>query len=100
MWFPHQFKSKIQEVDFLAFGTDTANPSLASAFQIGVARFLEGQIVYEGSLLVNPEEWFDPYNINIHRIRDDYVVNAPNFISLSSLLNNLPRRRTYAIYTH
>ena len=72
MWFAHQFKSKNQEVDFLAFDTDT----------------------------VNSEEWFDPYNIDIHGIRDDYVVSAPNFISLSSSLNDLPRERAHAIYIH
>lgn len=95
-----QFKSVNQDVDFLALDVETANPSLASICQIGVAGFLGEQIVYEDCLLVNPEDWFDPYNIDIHGIQEKDVINAPKFTHLSSSLNDLLMGKTCVIHTH
>ena len=95
-----QFKSIDSEVDFLALDVETANPSLASICQIGVAGFLGGRVVCEGSLLVNPEDWFDPYNVDIHGIQEEHVVDAPSFGLLSSSLNDLLEGKTCVIHTH
>ena len=103
MWFKgkeRQFKPVNQDLDFLALDVETANPSLASICQIGVAGFSNGQVVSEDSLLVNPEDWFDPYNIDIHGISEDHVTDAPNFGHLSSSLNDLLKDKTCVIHTH
>jgi len=96
----NHFKSVTGTVDFLALDVETANPSLASICQIGVAGFLGKQIVYEDSLLVNPEDWFDPFNVHIHGIQEQDVADAPNFRCLSPSLNDLLQGRMCVIHTH
>jgi DNA polymerase III subunit epsilon len=41
---------------FVAIDFETANASLASICQIGVAVFIDGQIVDEWETLINPED--------------------------------------------
>lgn len=95
-----QFKPIDQDIDFLALDVETANPSLASICQIGVAGFKDGKVAYEDSLLVNPEDWFDPYNIHIHGISEEHVNGSPDFGKLVSSLNDLLNDKTCVIHTH
>jgi DNA polymerase-3 subunit epsilon len=42
-------------MDFVAIDVETANPDMASIYQVGIAGFRDGHIVSEWKSLVNPE---------------------------------------------
>lgn len=73
-------------MEFVALDVETANADMASICQIGVANFADGQLVEEWSSLVDPEDDFDPINVEIHGIDEDTVAGAPTF---PKLVNNL-----------
>jgi len=74
-------------MNFISLDVETANPNLASICQIGLAVFRNGQVVNEFSSLVDPEDYFDPMNVHIHRIGEDTVRGAPTFAQISQQLN-------------
>ena len=50
--------------------------------KLGIAEFENGQVIKRWSTLVNPEAFFDPFNISIHGIDERKVKNAPTFDKL------------------
>lgn len=64
-------------MDFVAIDVETANPDMASVYQVGIAGFRDGHIVSEWKSLVNPEDWFSPANVHVHGITEDMVADAP-----------------------
>jgi len=66
-------------MEFVAIDVETANADMASICQIGLAKFKDGKLVDEWSSLVNPEDYFDFINIDIHGITENDVVGAPKF---------------------
>jgi len=66
-------------MEFVAIDVETANPDMASICQIGVARFRDGAVVGEWSTLVDPEDYFDPINTDVHGITKNGVAEAPTF---------------------
>jgi len=77
-------------MEFVAIDVETANADMASICQIGIARFKDNAVVAEWSALVNPEDYFDLINIDIHGISEDDVVEAPIF---PEIWNDLNRNR-------
>ena len=72
-------KVSTEEQGFVAIDVETANPDLASICQIGIVRFLDGEIRESWQTLVNPEDYFDAFNTSIHGIEERDVVHAPRF---------------------
>ncbi len=72
----------IQMVDFYAIDFETANHNLTSACSLGIVGIRNGQIVYESSFLIQPEEPFEENTIEIHHITPSMVQDAPNFKTL------------------
>jgi DNA polymerase III subunit epsilon len=66
-------------MNFLAIDVETANADYSSICQIGVAEFENGQVIQKWSTLVNPEAYFDPFNVSIHGIDKQQVKDAPTF---------------------
>jgi len=66
-------------MNFLALDVETANADSSSICQIGIAEFNNGKIIDKWSVLINPEDYFDPFNIAIHGITERQVKNAPIF---------------------
>ncbi len=66
-------------MDFVVIDVETANPDLASICQVGIAVFDSGQFLESWSSLVNPEDYFDSYNVAIHGIDENKVVSAPRW---------------------
>ncbi len=66
---------------FVVIDVETANPQMSSICQIGVVGFDGGRSVFADSLLIDPEDYFDPFNQSIHGIGPDRVVGAPTFAS-------------------
>lgn len=56
---------------------ETANADRASICQIGIVHVHDGKIVSQWQTLINPEDWFDPWNVSIHGIDENDVKNSP-----------------------
>jgi DNA polymerase-3 subunit epsilon len=64
---------------FVALDVETANVDAASICQIGLACVQHDNEVQSFSMLVNPRDRFEPFNIQLHGIGPDMVVDAPDF---------------------
>ncbi len=64
---------------FLALDVETANSDYSSLCQLGVAQFENGQVIDSWSILLNPEDYFDYFNVELHGIDENKVKNAPTF---------------------
>ena len=58
---------------FNAIDVETANADRASICQIGIVHVQAGVVVDRWQTLVNPEDWFDPWNVSIHGIDEKDV---------------------------
>lgn len=66
--------------NFIALDFETANrTNRHSVCSVGIAVVENGKIVDQIYSLINPEEEFDPLNIEIHGITERDVKNAPTF---------------------
>jgi DNA polymerase-3 subunit epsilon len=66
-------------MNFIAIDVETANADYSSICQIGIAIFNDGKVIEKLKILVNPEDYFDPFNVSIHGITEKDVENAPTF---------------------
>ena len=92
--------SKINHFDFVAIDVETANADMASICQIGIAKYSEGQLVDEWSSLVNPEDYFDYINMDIHGISEKDVVGAPTFPEVFDTLSDHLTNTICVSHTH
>ncbi|MDE0260637.1 MAG: exonuclease domain-containing protein [Gammaproteobacteria bacterium] len=69
---------------FSAVDVETANPSRDSICQVGIVNVRDGQIVDEWTTLVDPETWFDDWNVDIHGIDEEDVVGSPTMPELEA----------------
>ncbi len=87
--------------NFVAIDVETANADMASICQIGIAKFIDGELVEEWSSLINPEDYFDPINIAIHGIKSEDVSEAPTFPEIFNILTEYSdRNRLWVCHTH
>jgi DNA polymerase-3 subunit epsilon len=54
--------------DFIALDIETANADFASICSIGLVHFKGAEVFKSLTILVDPEDHFDPLNIGIHGI--------------------------------
>lgn len=66
----------------VAVDVETPNGKVPSICQIGLVVAEFGDIVKTESILVNPETWFDDFNIAVHGILPSDVEDAPTFPAL------------------
>lgn len=69
-------------MDFIALDVETANPDLSSICQIGLVRFANGVVVETWESLVDPQDYFDFWNVSVHGIDESQVVGAPKWHEL------------------
>ena len=74
-------------VTFNSIDVETANADRASICQIGIVHIRDGEIEDRWQTLVNPEDWFDPWNISIHGIEE--VMNISGGRELGVVYNHL-----------
>jgi DNA polymerase-3 subunit epsilon len=86
-------------MDFAALDVETANADRSSICQIGIARFADGCLTEEWSTLVNPEDYFDPFNVSIHGITEDMVKDSPVFPELVAEIRCRARNRVVLSHT-
>ena len=85
---------------FIAVDLETANPRMSSICQIGVVAFENGKEVDAEMMLVNPHDYFDPYNVAVHGITQDRVSSAPAFSEIHSKLCEQTSGQIVACHTH
>jgi len=66
-------------LNFVAIDFETANESRKSICSVGLSKVENGEIVDEYYTLINPEEYFDPFNTGIHGITEDMVKDSPTY---------------------
>ena len=69
----------MNSLTFNAIDVETANASPASICQIGIVCVRDSVIWDRVSILVNPEERFNPFNIRLHGIDEEAVKDSPEF---------------------
>ena len=69
----------MQDNAFVVIDVETANPDVSSICQIGLAHFENGVLKNEYETMVNPEDYFDSINVDIHGITYNNVRNSPKF---------------------
>jgi DNA polymerase III subunit epsilon len=74
---------------FLALDVETANADMDSICQIGMVEFQDNKLVNQWSSLVDPEDYFDPFNISIHGITSEMVVGSPFFPEIHNALGEM-----------
>lgn len=62
---------------FVVVDVETANADLSSICQIGIVVFENGEIIDQFVSLVNPQTYFDFFNVSVHGIDASDVVDAP-----------------------
>jgi DNA polymerase-3 subunit epsilon len=87
-------------MDFVAIDIETSNPDMASICQIGIAEYKDGKLVNEWNSYLNPEDYFDEINIDIHGITEDMVADAPNFSTLYDEISSLLSGKIAVCHTH
>lgn len=87
-------------MNFTAIDVETANPDMGSICQIGIARFADGSLVDEWSTLVDPEDYFDDFNIAIHGIEPCMVKGQPKFPDLIKNLRSHLENTLSVCHTH
>lgn len=63
-------------MNFIALDVETANADFASICQIGLVEFVDGKPVKQLHWLINPEDYFDPFNTSLHGIDERTVRDA------------------------
>ncbi|MGA7340431.1 MAG: exonuclease domain-containing protein [Terracidiphilus sp.] len=81
-------------MDFVVIDFETANADLSSICQAGIASFSDGRLADTWTTLVNPNDYFDPFNISIHGIDEHRVKDSPTWAEVfpqisSRLLNRI-----------
>lgn len=87
-------------MDFVAIDVETANPDFSSICQIGLARFVDGQLVEEWCTLVDPEAYFDGMNISIHGIKPQMVKGQPKLPQIAERVRATLENTVSVCHTH
>lgn len=66
-------------MEFVVIDFETANGDLASICQVGIASFRDGMLADSWVSLVNPDDYFSPFNVRIHGIDEIAVRHAPTW---------------------
>jgi DNA polymerase-3 subunit epsilon len=87
-------------MEFVTIDIETANPDMASICQIGIARFSNGHLVEQWRSFVQPEDYFDPVNVSIHKIDEAKTKDAPPFYAIADKIRSLLENRVVVSHTH
>ena len=82
-------KGSMSIASFNAIDVETANADRSSICQIGIVHVRDGRIQDTWKALINPEDWFDWFNIEVHGIEQKDVEDAP---TLPEVRDELRRR--------
>lgn len=86
-------------MDFVAIDVETANQNPSSICQIGIASFRVGRLESVWESLVNPEDEFRFFNIQLHGISPERVRHSPCWRDLQPSLRHLLHGKIVASHT-
>ncbi|ECM3181201.1 transposase [Salmonella enterica subsp. enterica serovar Newport] len=75
--------------EFVVVDVETANPKLSSICQIGIVKFSNHECIEKHNILINPLDYFDPFNVSIHGINEGDIKNSPSFYDYYPLLSDV-----------
>jgi DNA polymerase III subunit epsilon len=87
-------------MQFIAIDVETANPDMGSICQIGLAKFVDGQLADEWCTLVDPEDYFDDVNVSIHGIEPKMVRGQPKLPQIADHLRSQLENSVSVCHTH
>jgi len=87
-------------MNFVAIDVETANADMGSICQIGLAKFVDGQLAEEWCTLVDPEDYFDEVNISIHGIESRMVRGQPKLPEIADRLRSTLEGTVSVCHTH
>jgi DNA polymerase-3 subunit epsilon len=87
-------------MQFVAIDVETANADMASICQLGLAKFVDGQLAEEWCTLVDPEDYFDNVNIAIHGIDPGMVKGQPTWPQLADRVRATLEGAVSVCHTH
>lgn len=74
---------------YIVLDLETANADQASICQIGFVIIQDGRILSQTSQYIDPDDYFDPFNVSIHGIDEKKVAGQPRFEQYFDKLNNI-----------
>jgi DNA polymerase-3 subunit epsilon len=86
--------------DFIALDVETANADFASICSIGLVHFRSGEVFKSLTILVDPEDEFDPINISIHGIQPEDVIGKPTMAQVFPAIGNSLRDVVIVHHSH
>jgi len=87
------------DLSFVAIDVETANPDRASICQVGAVAVRDGEITDTLDVLVDPETYFDPWNVEIHGISESMVRGEPRFPAVARRLREFVGECVVASHT-
>ncbi|MBE0425138.1 MAG: transposase [Nitrospirae bacterium] len=87
-------------MNFVAIDVETANADMASICQIGLVKYESGTLSDEWKTYVDPEDYFDAFNVAIHGIDETVVKGAPKFPQLADTLGSSLEGAVVVCHTH
>ena len=85
---------------FAAIDVETANADMASICQIGLVTCSNDNLRDEWKSYVDPEDYFDGFNVSIHGIDASVVKGAPTFAALADTLRSYLEGKVVVCHTH
>jgi DNA polymerase-3 subunit epsilon len=87
-------------MNFVAFDVETANADMASICQIGLVRCNNGSLSDQWKSYVDPEDYFDDFNVSLHGIDESVVIGAPTFPELIDTFYSYIEGKVLVCHTH
>ncbi|MXW77856.1 MAG: hypothetical protein F4Z57_02485 [Gemmatimonadetes bacterium] len=70
-------ESNPKNLTFNVIDVETANADRRTICEIGIVYVEDGQVRDEWKTLIDPEDWFDPWNVEVHGIDEEVVKGSP-----------------------
>lgn len=87
-------------MNFVAIDVETANADMASICQIGLVTCENGVLSEGWKTYVDPEDYFDGFNVSIHGITKSTVKGAPTYPKLTDTLRSFLEGKVIVCHTH
>jgi len=85
---------------FVTIDLETANPDMTSICQIGLVHYTAGELVDTWKTYVDPQDYFDDFNVNLHGIDESTVAGAPTFPGIADELFDHLDHQVVVSHTH
>ena len=87
-------------MNFVVIDVETANENSSSICQVGLARFSQGKLVHPWGTLINPQDSFRPFNVQLHGIKPGAVAHSPTWIEVQRELRTQFEDRILVSHTY